>query len=59
MVSRENVIVACCVSAGLLLGYAGRVATDLRDPMLIGVVIFVGVVLPQVLTEWRDGTDSA
>jgi len=27
--------------------------------VLIGVVIFVGVVLPQVLTEWRDGTDSA
>jgi hypothetical protein len=59
MVSRANAIVAGCVSAGLLLGYASRVATDLRDPALAGVVIFVGVVLPQVLTEWLDETDSA
>ena len=58
MLSRENAIVASCVSAGLLLGYAGRVTTDLRDPALIGVIIFVGVVLPQVLTTWLDETNS-
>ena len=58
MLSRENAIVASCVSAGLLSGYAGRVTADLRDPALIGVVIFVGVVLPQVLTTWLDETNS-
>jgi len=39
------------------LGYAGRVTTTLRDPVRIGVV-FVGIVLPQVLTEYLDETDT-
>jgi hypothetical protein len=58
MVSRENRVVLLFGAVGLVLAYGGRVVTDLSDTVLIGVVIFVGVVAPQLLNNYLDNRDS-
>jgi hypothetical protein len=58
MVSRENRVILLFATVGLVLGYGGRVVTNLSDTVLIGVLIFVGVVAPQLLNNYLDNRDS-
>ncbi|AZQ15087.1 hypothetical protein [Halorubrum sp. PV6] len=58
MVSRENRVILLFAAVGLVLGYGGRVVTNLSDTVLIGVLIFVGVVAPQLLNNYLDNRDS-
>jgi|JXWS01.1.fsa_nt_gb hypothetical protein len=58
MVSRENAVILSFMAAGLALGYGGRVATELSDTALIGVVLFVGVVAPQLVVGYLDSDAS-
>jgi hypothetical protein len=48
MVSRENAVVLASGSVALLLGYGGLWLTDLGTEVLIGIILFVGVVTPQL-----------
>ena len=57
MVSRENAVILLFMAVGLVLAYGGRVTTDLSDTVLIGVLILVGVVVPQLLNEYLDDSD--
>jgi hypothetical protein len=57
MVSRENAVILLSVTVGLVLAYGGRVTTDLSDTVLIGVLILVGVVVPQLLNDYLDDSD--
>lgn len=55
MVSRENTVTLAFATTGLMLADGGRVLTDLSDTALIGPLIIVGVVVPQLLTDHPDG----
>jgi hypothetical protein len=57
MVSRENAVILLFATAGLILGYGGRVVTNLSDTVLIGLLIFIGVVTPQLLNNYLDNRD--
>ena len=57
MVSRENKVVLLFGTVGLVLSYGGRVVTSLNDTVLIGILIFVGVIVPQLLNSYLDGRD--
>ena len=54
MFSRENAVVVLCATTALVLAYGGRVVTSLSDTVLIGVVILVGVVIPQAVNSYLD-----
>jgi hypothetical protein len=54
MVSRENAVILLFATVGLVLAYGGRVVTNLSDTVLIGILIFVGVVAPQLLNNYLD-----
>ena len=54
MVSRENAVVLTAGTVALLLGYGGLWLTDLSTEMLIGIILFVGVVTPQVINGYLD-----
>ena len=54
MVSRENAVVLASGSVALLLGYGGLWLTDLGTEVLIGVILFVGVVTPQLVNGYLD-----
>jgi hypothetical protein len=58
MVSRENKVVLLFVTVGLVLAYGGRVVTNLNDTVLIGILILVGVVAPQLLNNYLDNRES-
>jgi ammonia channel protein AmtB len=58
MVSRENAVILLFMAAGLALAYGGRVATNLSDTVLFGVLIFVAVVAPQLVNGYLDDADS-
>jgi hypothetical protein len=58
VVSRENRVILLFATVGLALGYGGRVVTNLSDTVLIGVVIFVGVVAPQLLNSYLKNRDA-
>jgi hypothetical protein len=57
MVSRENKVVLLFATVGLVLAYGGRVVTDLDDTALIGILIFVGVIIPQLLNNYLDNKE--
>ena len=57
MVSRENTVVLLFAAVGLVLAYGGRVVTNLDDTVLVGVLIFVGVVAPQLLNNYLGNRD--
>ena len=59
MVSRENVVILLCMAAGLALAYGGRVLTELSDTVLIGALLTVGVVVPQLLNGYFDASEEA
>ena len=54
MVSRENAVVLTAVTVALLLGYGGLWLTDLSTEVLIGIILFVGVVTPQLVNGYLD-----
>jgi hypothetical protein len=54
MVSRENTVVVLFATVGLALAYGGRVVTNLDDTVLVGILIFVGVVAPQLLNNYLE-----
>jgi hypothetical protein len=54
MVSRENAVVLASGSVALLLGYGGLWLTDLSTEVLIGTILFVGVVTPQLVNGYLD-----
>mgnify|MGYP006901746116 FL=1 len=54
MVSRENAVVLTAGTVALLLGYGGLWLTDLGTEVLIGVILFVGVVTPQLVNGYLD-----
>jgi hypothetical protein len=54
MVSRENAVVFGFGIAALLLGYGGRAFADASTAVLIGTILFVGVVVPQLLNAYLD-----
>jgi len=55
MVSRENRVVIGFGTVALLVGYGGLWLTDFPSELLIGVILFVGVVTPQLVNEYLDG----
>ena len=57
MISRENKVVLLFATVGLILAYGGRVVTSLNDTVPIGILIFVGVVVPQLLNNYLDDRD--
>jgi hypothetical protein len=57
MVSRENKVVFLFATTGLLLSYGGRVVTSLSDTVLIGILLFVGVITPQLINGYLDDRD--
>ena len=59
MVSRENAVILLFMAVGLALADGGRVATSLSDTVLIGVLLFVGVVAPQLVNGYLDAEDAA
>jgi dTDP-4-amino-4,6-dideoxygalactose transaminase len=54
MVSRENAVVVSSGVVALLLGYGGLWLTDLGTEVLIGTILFVGVVAPQLVNGYLD-----
>ncbi|MBB6647110.1 hypothetical protein [Halobellus ruber] len=54
MVSRENAVVLASGTLALLLGYGGLWLTDLGTEVLIGTILFVGVVTPQLVNGYID-----
>jgi hypothetical protein len=58
MISRENTIILLFATTGLILAYGGRVLTNLSDTILIGILLFVGVVAPQLLNNYLDNRTS-
>jgi hypothetical protein len=58
MISRENTIILLFATAGLALAYGGRVLTNVSDTILIGILLFVGVVAPQLLNNYLDNRTS-
>jgi hypothetical protein len=58
MVSRENKIILLFGTAGLGLTYGGYALTDLGDQVLVAVLLFVGVLAPQLLNEYLDRRES-
>jgi hypothetical protein len=58
MVSRENTVVAAFGSAALALAYAGSALTSIDQTVLLGVLLFVGVVVPTLVNEHLDGREE-
>lgn len=59
MVSRENAVVLAFGTVALLLGYGGLWLTDLATTRLIGSILFVGVVAPQLVNGYLDRKQEA
>ena len=58
MFSRENAVVLLCATTALVVAYGGRAAAGLSDTVLIGVVILVGVLIPQAVNGYLDSSDG-
>lgn len=58
MLSRENRVVLLFVAAGLLLAFGGRTVTNLSDDALIVLLLFVGVLAPQLLNGYLDNRNA-
>ncbi|MBP1987946.1 hypothetical protein [Halolamina salifodinae] len=54
MISRENAVIAVCITLSLVAVYAASAATTLPTWGSIGIVIGVGVLLPTLLNEYLD-----
>ncbi|SFB71015.1 hypothetical protein SAMN05444422_101380 [Halobiforma haloterrestris] len=58
MVSRENKVVGACVVVAMVLTYGGFWLAGLSSEILMGVLIFVGVVAPMVVNNYFDNRES-
>jgi len=58
MVSRENRTVLLFATVGLVLAYGGRIVTNLNGIVPIAILIFVGVIVPQLLNDHLDRRNS-
>lgn len=58
MVSRENEVTIGLAATGLLLAFGGRAVTEIDYIALIGILIFVGVLTPQLLNRYLDNRGS-
>ncbi|PCR92450.1 hypothetical protein [Natrinema ejinorense] len=58
MVSRENKVVGGFVVVAFVLAYGGFWVTDLPSEILLGVLLFVGVVAPMVVNNYLDSRKS-
>jgi len=54
MVSRENAVILGFAVAALVSGYGGRALVDASTEVLIGTILFVGVVAPQLVNGYLD-----
>ncbi|RQH00311.1 hypothetical protein [Natrarchaeobius oligotrophus] len=59
MVSRENNVVTGFVLLALVLTYGGFWLTDFPSELLMGVLIFVGVLAPMVVNNHLDSREAA
>ncbi|SDQ30143.1 hypothetical protein [Natronobacterium texcoconense] len=58
MVSRENKVVGGFVVVALVLTYGGFWLTDLPSEILLGTLIFAGVIAPMVVNNYLDTRES-
>jgi hypothetical protein len=54
MLSREHAVILGFGFVALLLGYGGLWLTDLSTETLIGIILFGGVVAPNLLNAYLD-----
>lgn len=59
MLSRENTVILAFGSVALIGTYAGYALTELDDAILVGILLFVGVVVPVVLNDYLDDSPPA
>lgn len=59
MLSRENKVIAVFVAVAMVLTYGGYWLTDAPSELLMGVLFFVGVVVPMVINNHLDHRASA
>ena len=57
MVSRENAVILLFMAIGLSLTYGGRALTSASDTVLIGVLLFVSVLVPQSFNNYLDARE--
>jgi hypothetical protein len=55
-VSRENVVLSVCIFAAMALYFGLRTFTALPFAVLVGVLVFVGVVLPRLVLQYGSTT---
>jgi hypothetical protein len=58
MVSRENAVIVACMAVALAAAFGGRVLTDLSDTLLFGVLLLVGVLVPQLVNNYLDRREA-
>ena len=58
MVSRENAVILLFMAVGLGLAYGGQTLTSAGDALLIGVLLLVGVVAPQLVVGYLERGDG-
>lgn len=58
MISRSNAVILSFATLGMVVWFAGGALTNLSDAVLIGVLILVGVVAPQLLNTYLDDRDA-
>lgn len=59
MLSRENKIILAFGTVALIATYAGYALTEVDDAILVGILLFVGVVVPVVLNNYLDDSPPA
>jgi hypothetical protein len=58
MLSRENRVLVGFVAVALGLTYGGFFLTDLSTEILVGILVVVGVVAPQLINGYLDRRDT-
>ncbi|WP_049920141.1 hypothetical protein [Halobiforma nitratireducens] len=58
MVSRENKVVGGFVVVAMALTFGGRLVTELPDALLMGVLLFVGVLAPMAVNNYLENRDA-
>ncbi|AHG00813.1 hypothetical protein HALLA_08780 [Halostagnicola larsenii XH-48] len=59
MVSRENKVIGGFAVVALALTYGGFWLTDFPSELLLGVLIFAGVIAPMIVNNRLDSRESA
>lgn len=58
MPSRENKVILLSATTALILAYGGRSLMNFDDTLFIGILLFLGVVAPQLLNNYLDTLDA-